>query len=83
MFFQAMEDEVIQKELMTEQNFLVSFDKVIPLKDKAVYMLRNVDEGVAINMNELGSDLMYGELSPNIMSQFSYMLSYVFTPILD
>lgn len=67
LFFQPMEDENISKDMLTEQNFLVSFDKVITLKEKAVYMLRNVDEGVPIGMNELGSDMMYGELSPNIM----------------
>ncbi len=55
---------MIQKELMSEQNFLVSFDKVIPLKEKAVYMLRVVEEGVPINMNELSSDIMYGEINP-------------------
>ena len=64
MFFQCLQDETIQKDLMTEQNFLVSFDKVIPLKSKAVYMLRIAEDGVPINMNELGSDIMYGEISP-------------------
>ena len=64
MFFQPLEDEVIQKELMSEQNFFVSFDKVIPLKEKAIYMLRVVEDGIPINMNELGSDIMYGEINP-------------------
>lgn len=46
-------------------------------------MLRVVEEGVPINMNELGTDVMYGEISPKMITQFSYMLSYVFTPILE
>lgn len=68
---------------MGEQHFLVSFDKVQPLRNKAVYMLRVVEEGVAINMNDLATDIMYGEISPKMLAQFSYMLSYVFTPILE
>jgi hypothetical protein len=31
-------------------------------------MLRVVDDGIPINMNELGSDVMYGEISPKMIT---------------
>lgn len=52
---------------MTEQHFFLTNGDDAPLNQKAVYFIWMTDDGIAVNLNDDDGDVIFGEISPNIL----------------
>ncbi|MCP4294557.1 MAG: hypothetical protein GY786_03020 [Proteobacteria bacterium] len=53
---------------MNEQQFFLTTGEEVPLNAKGVYFLRMTDKGKKPNLMEIDGDILFGEISPNILN---------------
>jgi hypothetical protein len=56
----------------------MTIDNTEKLNEKAIYFLRTIDKGKVVNMGDNDSDVLFGEINPNVLEQLNLMMTFAF-----
>ena len=84
-YFQSNDEQNNEeiRDMLTEHQFFLTTGEDEPLMSKGVYFLRTTEKSKNVNLNELNSDILFGELTPDILSQVNMMMNCVFQPLVE
>lgn len=82
-YFQSSEAQEELREPLGEQQFILAQGDSEKLLEKAIYFLRTTEKDKPVNMGDCDSEVLFGEINPNLLEQLNLMMTFAFQPLVE